>query len=332
MTVKENLQYLAYKYPKTAYLLTCITCPVACCVTCPLWCWLSTPWYIGGTMRRKYGNPKHQNMTNVHFERRGRRTNRRNSLSEGKPVGRWTRLTRKRTSDQSSSSLFSTLPYEIRALIFEYALTGTEAVRICHGPRRPRFPIIMSRPYPFSVTTHPETRTDDGIYLARLPAVSLLRSCRRLYTEALPFLYARNEFVFEHVPTFTNFTHIVPKGHLHLIRSLRFVQPLRRYWVDYYSPNVLAGRLGPLIGSWHRLQELHLVFQLDAIMEMARAGNGPGRWAEECADQMSAITPTQCKVHVYIFNDVLQHCHVPHYHVVKQGTRRSTEVPAVQEE
>jgi hypothetical protein len=310
------MRYYAYKYSDTVHLLCCLTCPIACCITCPLWCYLKTPYHPCGNGKAYAMSEKRNYMSNSYFERKGRKTNRRNSLSEGRPVGRWTALFRKPTSRQSKSPLFSQLPYEIRALIFEYALSYTEGVYFSFDTGRARFKTIKSGPFA------PGVAAPSDLSASRRKACSLIRTCRRIYTEALPILYAKSKFVFSEASTFVGFTHIIRKTHLQHVRSVWILQSQAWRFPHYPNSKKRAEVLATSIGSYDQLRDLHMV--LDSDNGSTDDRNLICKWAEEWADQMSGATSMKCSIYLHMS----QKDEAP-YGTVRQGTRGHTDIPLV---
>ncbi|KAF2678545.1 hypothetical protein K458DRAFT_423002 [Lentithecium fluviatile CBS 122367] len=242
----------------------------------------------------------HAAMSAVHFEHRGRKINRRNSLSVGKPVKVWARLFRKKTSSQSESPLFSKLPPELRFAIFELALVDTGAVHMHMGYTHrsgwtlyedSRFMRIQAMSCDLNVETPLQLEKEDHALLNDYSSTTLLRTCRLIYTEALPILYSNNQFVFGHVNMFTTFTRNIPKSHLQYLRSIRFFQvrhPLKRY----QNNNKLMGNWTEIIGTLNNLKSIHLVFE-------PRWDANTLEQAQESIDMLRSATSTQCRVHVY---------------------------------
>lgn len=165
---------------------------------------------------------KRARMEIVHWRREAYTLKRRNSLSIGAPATLVAKLRRDKLSDQAASPLFSKIPGEIRAIIYVYALTDAGAinwmlVRDWHH----RFTV----PRAFSCLPTNGDPVEDGFPWERwkyeASGRALLRTCRRIYTEAIPILYSKNQFRFEDGISLHAFAAITPTSMLKNIRSLR---------------------------------------------------------------------------------------------------------------
>jgi hypothetical protein len=226
--LRQEIEYYSYKYPPISILVTgvvhsffIITFPITCCCYC---CYLHPfKFSCGGTRGRK--DSKENRTANVHFEHQGRKVKRRSSLSIGQPTTPWRKLRQKKASSQRDSQIFSTLPPEIRELIYEYTFMDTGAVLVgtC---REDKFRRINARPYTQIQTVFLDNESDITCQPPRSRSGSaLLRTCRLIYTEALPILYARTQFVFEEHRSslryqFNLFNQVMPTSHLQHIRFL----------------------------------------------------------------------------------------------------------------
>lgn len=183
---------------------------------------------------------KRERMASIHFELKGQHVERRQSLSIGAPTTQRTWRRKKRVSDQAASPLFSKLPVELREKIYEYALLDTGAV-FCYHDRmyvdsgkvdeepEPGYWYDGSRylPVPKKASCLPtiggpfEVCPDVRLPKSGAANCSLLRTCRAIYTEALPILYGNTQFVFSSRFALSAFLKTTPISKLQQIRSIR---------------------------------------------------------------------------------------------------------------
>jgi len=135
-----------------------------------------------------------------------------------------------RTDNQLGSSLFN-LPLEIRRQIWEEVLGGyvlhmyfVEAYRrMSHTRCKTHFPDICTGQGPASNPCRntfkvPGARDKWG----QSNLLSLLQSCRQIYSEAIPFLYERNTFRFESLLDVMRFSQTVLPERMRLIKDIRW--------------------------------------------------------------------------------------------------------------
>ncbi|MCJ1470033.1 hypothetical protein MMC07_008678 [Pseudocyphellaria aurata] len=127
---------------------------------------------------------------------------------------------------QLDCALLSRLPLELRLEIYGYVFGGP-VVHLIQIPRRIahtrcRLPTTCAsrkcRPAT-RIPLHPQLRT---IATAN---VALLKTCRRVYTEAAHVLYAANTFDVNHLNTFLSFCHTILPSRLAAITSLHLNWP-----------------------------------------------------------------------------------------------------------
>jgi hypothetical protein len=317
--------YYAYKHKTALDLLCIITCPFACCISCPLYCYFNPPMISPcGNANRNARKRKRQVMTTVHLEHKGRRINRRKSLSEGTEVGFWKSLSRKPTLHQSNSPLFSTLPAEVRTLIFEFFLAGTGAVFVYHGlGPDPKFDAVKAVTYDLekaTISSEARQRAKVQMYLVDNylgndmwgysdSKTALLRTCRRIYTEARPILYSQTQFVFNNLSIKDQFWNAFPRTHLQHIRSVRFEIGERYRWV---MPDV-ENDLVRFVESRPQLRTVDVALDVGEVDQFGSRGPED---VERCARKMSEVASIACRVHAYGVREFELV-----YETVKQGTR-----------
>ncbi|KAF1948685.1 hypothetical protein CC80DRAFT_299207 [Byssothecium circinans] len=260
---KEEVQYYSYKYHRYSTLFGVfwiITCPVTCC----LYCYVHPP-HI--SLSCKHGSAdarvrrRKRDMSNIHFEHKGRKISRRNSLSIGQPTKPWTKLLSKKVSNQTTSPLFK-LPLEIREMIYEYSLIDDRGGYIeTWDWKDTRFlHLVTSR------------RTQDRKMLVECLCLdrrgerrskaflrsALLRTCRRIYTEALPILYAKTQFVFFTGRVFNAFSLHTPSSHVQHIRSLRINDACTPY--DLFTGPICSGHFYQPLRALQTLTRLRTVY------------------------------------------------------------------------
>lgn len=264
---------------------------------------------------------KHERMSAVHFEHRGRAINRRrNSLSIGKPTGRFTRMLRKRTSDQAASPLFSKLPTEIREAIFEAVLVETGAVLLASsGPGYSYFD-RFSRIVGLVCDRATEDHIDQipwGLPRGPDASLALLCTCRRIYTEALPILYSRTQFAFRETGDCVAFSQITPKPHLQRIRSLRIDIYCGNAYALYGLPRTIWTELFlKAISSMESLQSLYPVFVLDRSWIWPQESSSCMQLAEEYSEKLVEAVSERCKVHLSVLKE-----NEPVRQLTKKGTK-----------
>jgi len=195
---------------------------------------------------------------------------------------------RQRTADQLQSRLLSTLPAEIRRIIWRHAVGG----QLLHMARVPKRLVALECAQPKDLTKDLETLRHDCWCMTRIGALRgtitrvyrtkngaqptrpanllpLLQTCRLVYAEAVSMLYRDNIFDIDHVDTLLYMTRCILPRRLHQITRLNyscdFSQPVYpdspRYKTWCEACNVLS--------SLSRLQELtiHLTGMFDVTSE-----------------------------------------------------------------
>ena len=195
---------------------------------------------------------------------------------------------RQRTADQSQSRLISTLPSEIRLVIWRHAVGG----QLLHMARVPNRLVALECAQPKDLTKDLETLRHDCWCMTRIGALRgtitrvyraknsaqptrptnllpLLQTCRLVYAESVSMLYQDNIFDIDHVDTLLYMKRCILPQRLHQITRLNyswdFSQPVYpdspRYKTWCEACNVLL--------SLSRLQELtiHLTGTFDVTSE-----------------------------------------------------------------
>ncbi|KAL8649293.1 MAG: hypothetical protein Q9226_005640 [Calogaya cf. arnoldii] len=149
--------------------------------------------------------------------------------------------TRQTTADQSQSILFNRLPPEIREMIYAFALSDFAHIHLfrrrdnrlghykCYSIHRPDSQLLKPGTYdtgelkgckyPAVTCTNawiPGRWQDDEI----TELLPLLKTCRRVYSEAINILYTRNLFCFPDIRTITTFTKTTLPHRLSLINTI----------------------------------------------------------------------------------------------------------------
>ncbi|KAJ0414333.1 hypothetical protein BJY00DRAFT_318899 [Aspergillus carlsbadensis] len=151
---------------------------------------------------------------------------------------------------QTQCPLFSSLPFEIRHMIWVAVLGG---LNIAIVPRRHRtlIPSVYSQcgcvdkhahtcPLLGCIIDGHDRRQDqdhdedpkDGLWV-----LALVLTCRRVYTETLPIIYTRNKFTFRTFDAIKLFRFLIPASHWNLIRSVH-VHVLNILWNNKWRAEV----------------------------------------------------------------------------------------------
>lgn len=148
---------------------------------------------------------------------------------------------RQRTADQSQSRLLSTLPAEIRRVIWRHAVGG----QLLHMARVPNRLVALECAQPKDLTKDLETLRHDCWCMTRIGALRgtitrvyraknsaqptqpanllpLLQTCRLVYTEAVSMLYQDNIFDIDHVDTLLYIKRCILPQRLHQITRLNY--------------------------------------------------------------------------------------------------------------
>ncbi|KAF1970948.1 hypothetical protein BU23DRAFT_570217 [Bimuria novae-zelandiae CBS 107.79] len=323
------IKYYAYKHSTLFGVLNCLLCPLT--YGC-FWCW-TTPEDQRTRDMIYDGLPVYERMADMHFAREGRKINCRNSLSDVKPVGRFSQAFRrqKELSEQTRSPLFSKLPYEIRREIFkdvlfdtrvvfsdrEGILLDTRSVLIDTIPINPdkwdsfhkirvqTCHLNLGGPIDSVVTGH-KVRLD----------LSLLLTCRLAYMETLPMLYAQTQFVFNDPKHLVAFSRSIPQTHFAHIRSIHmgfrkatafqencastgeFVK-YRTFVVPLRRP---MKEYCEVIRSMPRLNSVYIAFRATARVRVRDAQfQKMLHEMQEYHGKIRGATTTGCRVHLYVW-------------------------------
>ncbi|KAH7132607.1 hypothetical protein B0J11DRAFT_522092 [Dendryphion nanum] len=127
-----------------------------------------------------------------------------------------------RTHPQGQCVFFALLPLEIRRMVYEYVM-GEETVHLTLGTRR-RFGHFVCEECQDNEVLECNCRVlvggrDSNQRL--LGVMGVLKSCRRMYSEAIPYLYSQHIFSLLHITHFLYLPTRVPAPRLDTIRILR---------------------------------------------------------------------------------------------------------------
>ncbi|KAF2029260.1 hypothetical protein EK21DRAFT_101325 [Setomelanomma holmii] len=131
-----------------------------------------------------------------------------------------------RTQLQGQSMFFARLPLEIRKMVYEYVM-GEETVHLTMGSKK-RFGHFVCEDEGAGrecgcrvlVGGREGERLDAG-------CVKMLRSCRRMYSEAVPHLYRPHTFSLLHITHLLYLPTFMPQPRLNTIRTLRLRWAIR---------------------------------------------------------------------------------------------------------
>ncbi|KAJ4356760.1 uncharacterized protein N0V89_004796 [Didymosphaeria variabile] len=260
-----------------------------------------------------------ERMSDLHFARQGRKFNRRNTLSTEKPGGGKVKEIlshHKRTSSQHLSPLFAKLPYEIRTRIFQQALFDTGAVFIDTVPitsHRGSLHKLRVRACELELGTPPglgDLYKVSPSHLMRKSRVdtALLRTCRLVYKETLPMLYAQTRFVFKDPRHLVAFSHSIPRTHFEHIRSIRldFSEISKAYQSDnrtFVTPFLepMQEFLG-VVRLMRRLRSIYIVFRIAKHMRVPRSEvDILLEDMQEYQERIIGATFEQCETHLLVF-------------------------------
>jgi len=265
----------------------------------------------------------------MNFEKQGRALNRRDSLSIGRSVGKWSRLAKKRKkpSNQLQSLLFLRLPLEIRTEIYKLAFFSTGAVHIRlalsqspHGVPD-RFESILA----LGCNAQPEglpgfnaitTQTHTGLLIRKAHlSIALLQTCRLIYTEALPVLYGQTQFVFEGIRDMVAFSNSVPRSHMHKISSIRLehIVHTRPRYAYRILPNLPLhrplernplpiDRLHLVLSPRKQLRSVYLVIKIASHIQDEVVSDRERSMLDEYINRAAELVSERCRVHLVVFN------------------------------
>ncbi|KAH3951442.1 hypothetical protein HBI56_083570 [Parastagonospora nodorum] len=173
-----------------------------------------------------------------------------------------------RTLVQGQSMFFARLPIEIRKMVYEYVM-GAQAVHLTMGSKRR---------YKHFVCEDGDSRRRDcncrvlvgGKDSGRLEgaSVSLLRTCRRVYSEAVSHLYRPHTFSLLHITHLLYLPTRLPQQRMNSIRTLRLRWAIRAMpylcrgpsrCVAYREDTLNWERGWSIIASMKGLRDLYVV-------------------------------------------------------------------------
>lgn len=166
------------------------------------------------------------------------------------------------TPNTTGPSPLLRLPYSVRQRIYSHLFANRYIIRVDSLPYRLGSTPI---PYPSWWTLDQHTSTDGHFSLESFVSyaasgeaerrslnLSTLRTCKQLYQEAAPLLYATNTFDFSNIPEVLYFSQTVRS---HRIASVRYLQLTLEVFMQggYYSP----GSYYPYdLETWKRVWEI----------------------------------------------------------------------------
>lgn len=169
-------------------------------------------------------------LTLLYYIDKCRGLERRKSLSIGASQHGIRRCKRKeKISGQTASLLLSTMPLEIRLMIYQYALDEMEAVllqikehKFCtiqyKKLRTTQCELFYDDQTGELLDTEARSELDQPLIFSPVP---LLRACRLIYVEALPILYSTTQFVIDSYCAYKCLTYMIPSSHVEKIRYIR---------------------------------------------------------------------------------------------------------------
>ena len=144
------------------------------------------------------------------------------------PISKTSNPTRQWTSEQDHCGFLQVLPYDVRRIIYEMLLANEHfhIIRLRRKLRHIRCKISPKN------SSHNKTcwgmSTVDGILIRDLEKnplghglLELLRTCRRIYTEAIDILYSQNIYDINGPESLVSFSRILLPHRLNAIRSLQ---------------------------------------------------------------------------------------------------------------
>ncbi|KAF2873622.1 hypothetical protein BDV95DRAFT_567431 [Massariosphaeria phaeospora] len=310
-SIRTEIKYFLYCHPLVKKCLR-----VLCIAVCP--CSICRLVHFG--RRKCVPGPdryKRARMSEVRFEHKLQSiSKRKSSLSmSAKSTSLYTRLFKPKPSYQPQSAFFVKLPLEIRTIILELVLdTGPLHIAIQpRGRQGNKFLDLCS--FPCVITDHaiPEhrcrhgipSRYPKGVTIHRTMSVSVLSTCRLMYSEATPILYNTKEFIFASAPTFAVFTALTPTPNLEHIRHIKFDGILEHDFPidEWYRlqaknnsdfPTTVASGVRSMVG----LQSISVTFK--APEDSPRSAEVAEREFEKVLEAM----PRSCRL--YLFVEVME--------------------------
>jgi hypothetical protein len=218
--IREESEYFSYRHPRISGVggtaLKLLFCPFYCAYCCLTW--ESEPC---GTGRRKEYQRKKARLSALRIEKLAQKTesrSRRNSLS----IPDWhsqaqddssthkTKMSKRKTYTQEQSSLLSKLPAEVRMMIWEEVVKGKAHVWLGYKQKSKGLMEVQSSWCDDASNIAPCQCWDVHPMNTRTGYLGLLTTCRAVYTEVLPFLYASPTFTFSSSAAFFAFSVLMP--------------------------------------------------------------------------------------------------------------------------
>ncbi|KAI9835241.1 MAG: hypothetical protein M1837_003879 [Sclerophora amabilis] len=145
------------------------------------------------------------------------------------PGFKWPRRRTQKTFAQTGSALFR-LPAEIRNQIYNEVLVNQTPLALVNTPHK----LSLLR-------------------FGRWEMLPLLRSCRRVYSEAVGIIYEENTFRFHGLQDLDHFKAVILPPRWHAIRSLVIIYGLHFYlWSRDPNDPIVNPDLGQIKSSWKR--------------------------------------------------------------------------------
>ncbi|KAI9715920.1 MAG: hypothetical protein M1828_000547 [Chrysothrix sp. TS-e1954] len=166
--------------------------------------------------------------------------------------------------DQTQSPLLGKMPFEVRQMIFRYALGregwGGRALHLdtvlnsCDAPacKERKSDLPRQRRHDCSRCNN-ETGDKDirkMILQGSMHLSALLRTCRKAYAETVAILYGHNTFLFHNAPDITLFLRSLPSTHLPLLHSIQLfayiptpISEVSPRICSFYVPDIYTWRV-----------------------------------------------------------------------------------------
>ncbi|KAL8709515.1 MAG: hypothetical protein Q9220_005757 [cf. Caloplaca sp. 1 TL-2023] len=179
-----------------------------------------------------------------------------------------------KSNDQLQSSFFGELPLEVRELIYKHYVTSSAEHggpvhifrrndrrlghgRCTEGPESHSHMPNQDWGYDKPSRTRAWIKANNTSLKANCSLLSLLKTCRRAYSEAIPFLYTHNTFCFQDCMTLVYFTQTVLPQRLELVQSIQL--PWTKTYLGFFNPGVDLEKIWEPMNKLTGLQEIRIV-------------------------------------------------------------------------